>query len=92
MQASGEAIPRHFQSNAVRGAHGRRINSSVLVYIRPHIIQGGLAGREKQTPGYFVPPAVMAGSAVAPDKGSATVTLYSCRNQLMGTGTESLVQ
>lgn len=61
-------------------------------YTRPRIIQGGLAGREKQTHRSFEPPAVMAVDTAGPNK--CTVRVFSTQTQgaVDGTGAESLVQ
>lgn len=81
------------KTNTELGAHCWQINSIILVYTRPHIIQGGLAEREKQMPGLLVPPAVMACSVAVPDKcccdGLSADTVAG--SSLVGTEAKSLV-
>ena len=72
------------------GAHCWQINSIVLVYTRPHIIQGGLAERGKLAPRAT---SCHACSAAAPDKcccdSLSTDTVPG--SSLIGTGAKSLV-
>lgn len=66
--ASVKATPSYLKNNTELGADCWQINNIILMYTRPHIIQGGLAEREKQMHGLLMPPAVMACSTAVPDK------------------------
>lgn len=86
------AIKKKKKKDPELGAQCWQISSVMLVYTRPHIIQGGPAESKRQMPGLLAPPAVMACSTAVPDKCCCdSLYTHSCREQLGGTGAKSRV-